>query len=263
MEILIPVLAVLAIGLIIGLGLSLADRFMSVPIDEKQIKIRECLPGANCGACGFSGCDGYAAALAESSAEPDKCAPGGEATAKALGEVLGVKIDAEKKVAFIACGGKSDTVKQIYDYTGFNTCAAARLAGGGPLACEFGCLGYGDCVRACEFGAITLKDGRPVICEDLCVACGKCTGVCPKSLISIVPKDKARIRVNCSNRKRGPLVIKSCEVSCIACGKCERTCESGAIKVIDNVAVIDYSLCVQCGKCKDVCPRKVIIDTAI
>lgn len=260
MEILIPVLVVLAIGVILGLGLSFADRFMSVPVDEKQIKIRDCLPGANCGACGYSGCDGYAAALACGEAEPNKCSPGGESTAKALGKLLGVKVEADKKVTFIACGGTPDTVKQRFEYTGLKSCAAATLAGGGHIACEFGCLGYGDCMRACEFGAITLESGRPVICEDVCVACGKCVKACPKSLISIVPKD-ATIRVNCSNKKKGPFVIKSCDVSCIACGMCERACEAGAIKVIDNVAIIDYSICTRCGNCADVCPRKVIINT--
>ena len=259
MEILVPVLVVLIVGIILGLGLSFADKFMSVPVDEKQIKIRECLPGANCGACGYSGCDGYAAALAEGNAEPDKCAPGGEATAAALGEVLGVKIEAAKTVAFIACGGKPDTVKSNFEYTGLKTCAVANLAAGGQLACEFGCLGYGDCMRACDFGAISLNDGRPQICEELCVSCGKCVKTCPKSIISLIPKD-AKVRVNCSNKKKGPLVLKSCEVSCIACGMCERACESGAIKVVDNLAVIDYNLCTACGKCSEVCPRKVILN---
>lgn len=258
MEILLPVLFVLAIGAVLGLGLSFADKFMSVPVDEKQAKIRECLPGANCGACGFSGCDGYAAALAEGTADPNKCAPGGEATAAALGEVLGVKIEASKNVAFIACGGTPATVRSRFEYTGLDTCAAATLAAGGPIACEYGCLGFGDCMRACEFGAITLQNGRPFICEDLCVACGKCTKICPKSIISLVPKDK-KVRINCSNRKKGPNVLKSCDVSCIACGMCERTCEAGAIKVVDNIAVIDKSLCTDCGKCKSVCPRKCIL----
>ncbi len=259
MEILIPVIIVLAIGVVLGLGLTFADKFMSVPVDEKQVKIRECLPGANCGACGFSGCDGYAAALAAGEAEPDKCAPGGENTAKALGEVLGVSVTAQEKVAFIACGGRPDKVKTTFEYTGFNTCAAAALAGGGPVACEFGCLGFGDCMRACSFGAITLKDGVPVICEDICGGCGKCASVCPKSVIKLVPKG-TKVRVNCSNKKKGPLVVKVCEGSCIACGKCERECEAGAIKVTDNLAVIDYSLCTACGKCRDSCPRKAIID---
>ncbi|MBO4694086.1 MAG: RnfABCDGE type electron transport complex subunit B [Clostridia bacterium] len=258
MEILVPVLVVLIIGVVLGLGLSFADKFMSVPVDEKQSKIRECLPGANCGACGYSGCDGYAAALAAGEAEPDKCAPGGEATAAALGEVLGVKIEAQKKTAFIACGGKPGIVKDTFEYTGLKTCAAAALTGGGPIACEFGCLGYGDCMRACDFGAITMKDGRPCICEDLCAACGKCVKTCPKSIISLIPKG-AKTRVNCSNKKKGPTVLKSCDVSCIACGMCERACEAEAIKVVDNLAVIDYNSCTACGKCKDACPRKVII----
>ncbi|MBR4762262.1 MAG: RnfABCDGE type electron transport complex subunit B, partial [Clostridia bacterium] len=204
-------------------------------------------------------CDGYAAALAEGKAEPDKCAPGGENTAKALSSVLGVEITTVQKVAFIACGGTPEKTKLNFEYTGFKTCAAAKLTGGGPLACEFGCLGYGDCMRSCKFGAISLIDGRPVVCEDLCAACGSCVAACPKSLISLIPKG-TKMRVNCSNKKKGPAVLKGCDVSCIGCGMCERTCEAGAIKVTDNLAVIDYTLCTACGKCSEVCPRKAIIN---
>ena len=62
-EILLPILLVAGIGLVLGLGLAIASKVMAVPVDEKEEKITEVLPGANCGACGFSGCAGYAAAL--------------------------------------------------------------------------------------------------------------------------------------------------------------------------------------------------------
>ena len=171
MEIVIPVIIVGIIGFIAGLGLSLASKFMSVPTDEKQQKIRDALPGANCGACGYSGCDGYAAAVASGEASPDKCAPGGVASAAALAEILGVEVVTERKTAFIACGGTCENTKQKFNYDGMQSCTAASLVSGGPLECEYGCIGFGDCAKVCPFGAITMQNGRPVVCGDICVGC--------------------------------------------------------------------------------------------
>ena len=253
--ILIPVLIVTIMGLVLGLGLALAAKFMAVPTDEREAKIRECLPGANCGACGYSGCDGYAAAIASGEAKPDKCAPGGTGTASALAEILGVEISTTPKVAFVACQKNS---KNKYEYTGKQTCLSASLIHGGPLECQFGCIGFGDCAAACQFGAITLQDGKPVVCEDLCAGCSACAAVCPKSLISIIPK-ASKTRVLCSNCHKGPNVVKVCTTSCIACGMCVKACENDAIKLENNVAVIDPDKCINCGKCKGVCKRKAII----
>lgn len=253
--ILIPVLIVTIMGLVLGLGLALAAKFMAVPTDEREAKIRECLPGANCGACGYSGCDGYAAAIASGEVKPDKCAPGGTGTASALAEILGVEISTTPKVAFVACQKNS---KNKYEYTGKQTCLSASLIHGGPLECQFGCIGFGDCAAACQFGAITLQDGKPVVCEDLCAGCGACAAVCPKSLISIIPK-ASKTRVLCSNCHKGPNVVKVCTTSCIACGMCVKACENDAIKLENNVAVIDPDKCINCGKCKGVCKRKAII----
>ncbi len=258
MEILIPVIIVVAVGVFAGLLLAFASKFMAVPTDEKFEKIRECLPGANCGGCGYSGCDGYAAAIAEGKAEPNRCSPGGEKTAKALSEVLGVEIKEEKHVAFIACGGNPDITAMRFTYDGMKTCAASSLVQGGPLECEFGCQGLGDCARACPYGAITMQNGRPVVCEELCRACGVCVKTCPKHLISIIPQSNAA-RVNCSNCKKGAAVVKACKVSCIACGMCERNCPTGAIKVENNVAKVDPAHGTGCGKCKTVCKRGAIL----
>lgn len=258
MEILIPVIIVAAIGLIAGVGLSLASKFMAVPVDEKQEKVRGALPGANCGACGFSGCDGYAAAVASGEAPPDKCAPGGAAAAAAIAEILGVEVKTEPKVAFIACGGSREKSAVKYAYSGILSCTAANMLHSGPLSCEYGCIGFGDCAAACPFGAITLENGRPAVCGDICVGCGKCTAVCPKSLISLVPKSQ-KIFAACSNRQKGAKVVKACGVSCIGCGMCVKACENGAVRVTDNVAVIDYTLCTGCAKCKTACKRGVIV----
>lgn len=256
MTILLPVIIVTAIGLIAGLALALAAKFMAVPVDQREEKLRECLPGANCGACGYSGCDGYAAALAKGEATPDKCAPGGADAAAALGEILGVEVSNTPKVAFIAC---QKNAANKYDYTGKMSCLSASLIHGGPLECQFGCIGLGDCLRACPFGAISVDDnGKMIICEDICVGCGKCAAVCPKSLISIIPKG-SKTRVLCSNKHKGAPVVKVCTTSCIACGMCVKACENEAITLENNVAVINADKCINCGKCKAACKRKAII----
>jgi len=255
MNIITPVLIVTLIGLVLGLGLALASKFMAVPTDEKEAQIRECLPGANCGACGYTGCDGYATAIANGESQPDKCAPGGENTAKALSKILGVEIAAAPKVAFVACQKNS---KEKYEYTGKPSCLSASLIHGGPLECQFGCIGLGDCVAACAFNAIGIQDGKVVVCEDLCSGCGSCAAVCPKSIIKIVPKAQ-KTRVLCSNCHKGPNVVKVCTTSCIACGMCVKACENDAITLENNVAVINYEKCTNCGKCKDACKRKAII----
>ena len=187
MTILLPVIIVTVIGLIAGLALALAAKFMAVPTDEREEKLRECLPGANCGACGYSGCDGYAAALASGEAAPDKCAPGGADTAAALAEILGVEVSTVQKVAFIACQKNSNNK---YEYTGTKSCLAASLVHAGPLECQFGCIGYGDCMRACPFGAISVQDGKMIVCEDICVGCGKCGKICPAGCITIEKEEE-------------------------------------------------------------------------
>ncbi len=258
MDILIPVFIVAAIGFIAAVGLALASKFMAVPIDETQEKIREALPGANCGACGFSGCDGFAAALAEGKARPDSCTAGGEATAKAISEILGVEVKIVPKVAFVACNGDNEKSRVKYNYSGINSCSAAALIQGGPLECKFGCIGFGDCAKACTFGAITVSDGKAIVCEELCGGCGACVKACPKGVITLLPKDHKTV-VACSNKEKGAAVVKACSVSCIACGMCVKACDKGAISLVDNLAVIDQSVCDGCGKCKVVCKRSAII----
>ena len=258
MEILIPVIIIAVIGLIAGLGLSFASKYMAVAVDETEAELREALPGANCGACGFSGCDGYAAALAKGEAQPNLCSPGGDATAKKIGEILKVEVSSNPKTALIACNNSCDKTKRAFAYEGLQSCTAASLLQGGPLDCKYGCIGLFDCANACPFGAIMTESGHPVVCNDLCVGCGRCVNTCPKGIIKLVPKN-FKTAVLCNNKEKGAPVVQACQSSCLACTMCERTCEKGAIKVINNLAQIDYELCDGCGKCKEVCKRKVII----
>ena len=257
-DVLIAVGILFAVGIVCAVVLALASYYMSVPVDEKEVAIRDCLPGANCGACGYTGCDGYAAALAKGEAAPNLCIPGGTSAAEGIAKVLGVEATAmEKKVAYVHCNGTSEVTDTISDYDGFRSCAAMCLVCAGPNKCKFGCLGCGDCAKACPTEAICIKDGIARINPTKCIGCGKCVKTCPKNIISLVPAS-ASVAVSCSSKDLGVATRKKCTNGCIACKKCERTCPYGAIKVVNNVATIDYSKCTGCGMCHDACPVKCI-----
>ena len=259
MQILIPVLILLGIALVCAVLLTLAATFLATPSNGKQDAVRECLPGANCGACGYNGCDGYAAALADGrETNPSLCTPGGDSTARAVAELMGLEAgDVVEMVAYVGCNGKCDLVEKKYAYEGQHTCRTANLAYNGDRMCNYACLGYGDCVRACPQGAIFLSHGIARVDPRKCIGCGICTRECPNHLFKLI-KDTTRVVVECSNHERGVITRKACINGCIACGKCERTCPHGAIKVIDNLATIDYSLCTGCAECVKVCPTHCI-----
>lgn len=259
----IPILT--AVGIITAIGfvcsaiLVIASRFFAVEVDEKYTALRDCLPGINCGACGYSGCDGYAAAMAEDSSVPtNRCIPGGAAVAAELAEIMGVKVTAtDSKSACVHCNGTCNNTEKKADYQGIHTCRAAMLTFGGNGLCNYGCLGYGDCAEVCPVDAIYLSDGIAHVDIDTCIGCGICTKTCPKGIISIIDTEK-RVSIKCSNKEKGAVARKKCKVACIGCKKCENTCPSDAITVTDNLAVIDYDKCIYCGKCDDVCPTGAI-----
>lgn len=257
MRVLYAILIISSIGLISGVVLALASKFFAVKTDERQERIRACLPGANCGACGYAGCDGYAAAINEGSAKPDLCIPGASATAAALSTVLGIEIKSEKKVAFVKCG-RTDNVTNEFAYNGNYSCAAANLLYGGPLSCKYGCIGMGDCEKACSYEAISVSNGCAKVDKSICVGCGKCVCACPKGIISIVPCDNA-CSVACSNPQKGAVARKVCEKACIGCMKCVKLCPTGAISVTNCLASIDSSKCIGCGECAKACPDKCIV----
>ena len=258
MPILISALILLGISLILGIVLTLSSVFFGIKEDETYLAIRDCLPGANCGACGYSGCDGYAKAVASKSAEINLCIPGGDKAAREMAEILGVEpSDVVEKVAYVACNGRCGAVEKIYDYRGEQNCVAANLSYSGDKACSYACLGYGDCAKACPEDAICIRDGVAFVDPKKCVGCGICTRICPCNLITLI-KDTTRVVVECSNHDKGALTRKECKNGCIACMKCEKVCPVGAIKVIDNLATIDYSICTSCGECVKACPVKCI-----
>ena len=260
MEIWVPILVVCIIGLICGVGLSVASSVMAVKEDERFPAIRDCLPGANCGACGFTGCDGYAKALLTPGTKTNLCVPGGAEAARKLAEVLGVEAEAvEPKVAIVRCGGDCEHTSPKEDYRGIASCQAAKLFFGGKGTCTYGCLGFGDCAKVCPHDAISWNNGIAAIDPSVCVGCGLCAKTCPQQVIAAIPQS-AKTAVLCSNHDKGAVTRKACSAGCIGCMKCVKTCEHDAVHVEGNLASVDYEKCVGCGACAQACPTGALHD---
>ena len=257
--IIFAIVSIGGLGIIFGAILGFASKIFAVDEDPRVGMVQECLPGANCGGCGYPGCGGLAAAIVAGKAPVNSCAPGGAKAAAAIAEVMGVVAEeTEPMVAFVKCGGTCDKAQNKYEYDGIDDCImASQLAGASSKACAYGCMGLGSCVKACKFDAIKIENGVAVVNPDLCVACGKCVSTCPKKIIDLVPKKK-KVKVQCSSKDMGKAVMSVCSAGCIGCKICEKTCKFDAIHVIDNIAVIDYDKCKNCGMCANKCPKMVI-----
>lgn len=260
-EIIIPVIICFGVAIISGVILTVASKLFGIKEDEKFLRIRDCLPGANCGACGYSGCDGYAKAISSGSCEATNlCVPGGAVTSSGIAEILGVDAsDVVEKVAYIACNGNCDASKRKYEYVGRDSCRIANMAYQGDKFCTFACLGYGDCAAACPQKAIHVDNGVAKVDVSSCIGCGICVRNCPNHIIKLIDRTSA-VAVTCSNHDKGAVTRKACTNGCIGCGKCEKTCAHDAIKVVNNLAVIDYEKCVGCGECAKACPIGCIIE---
>ena len=258
--VLYAVLVLCAIGAVCALILVVASKYMAVPENERFPAIRECLPGANCGACGYAGCDGYANALAEGTEDrANLCIPGGAGAAAAIAAVLGVEAgEMVPQVAYVKCAGDCEKAQHKYEYVGVNTCAAANSLFAGEWACPSSCMGYGDCEIACPSDAIHIVNGVARVDFGKCTGCGICAKQCPKHIISL-RKVTDRVIVRCSSHENGAATRKACAAGCIGCKKCEKTCAHDAIHVVDNLAAIDYDKCVGCGECVESCPMGVLV----
>ena len=256
--IIITTLVIAVIGAVVGAGLVFTGNKFHVDVDERETAVREQLPGNNCGACGFAGCDALAAAIAKGEAPVNAGPVGGAPVAAKLGEIMGTSAEAmERKVAFVRCKGTCEVTHNQGNYVGVMDCRSAVLAGINVTDCTYGCLGFGSCVTVCPENAIRVVNGVAMVNRKKCVGCGLCVKACPRGLIELVPESK-RVIVQCSSHDRGPQVKKVCSAGCIGCGFCQRVCESDAVHVEGNLAHVNYANCTQCGKCVEKCPVKVI-----
>jgi Na+-translocating ferredoxin:NAD+ oxidoreductase RNF subunit RnfB len=221
--------------------------------------IRELLPGANCGGCGFPGCDGYAEGIVNEGAKTNLCAAGGAALAHGIADIMGIESEGSVPVrSFLKCGGSPDKSPRKTVYEGIRDCrSAAILPGGSPNACPFGCIGLGTCVKVCVFDALSIVDGLACVDTAKCVGCGTCVAICPKSALALIPR-AANVQVFCNSKWRGPDVKKVCSAGCIGCGMCARSCPAKAITLENNVAKIDALKCTNCNTCAAKCPAKSI-----
>lgn len=258
----IALIVLAGLGIVFGIALAIVAARFVVKINPKVEQVREVLPGANCGACAFAGCMGYAEAVV---GNPDVavnlCAPGKAAVAEKIAEITGKKAEkVEPKIARVFCQGGASLSQRKFIYTGVQDCTAAVLAAGGDKSCDYGCMGYATCMRACPFDAIRMSpDNLPLIDPEKCTACGKCVSACPKQVIELAPFSKAVV-ISCHSRDKGADTKKKCQVGCIACGICVKTCPVDAIKIDNNFARIDHGKCIVCGLCVRKCPTGAIAD---
>jgi len=259
-EVMTAVLVLCIIGFVCALLLVIASKYMKVPVNENFPKVRDCLPGANCGSCGYAGCDGYAKALAEGDEEKTNlCVPGGDVAARKISEVLGTEFeDVVEKTAFVHCNGDCNSTHDKMDYQGIESCKAAKLLFGGVGSCICGCMGMGDCAKVCPEQAIWVQNGLAHVDPHACIGCGLCAKTCPQKIIELIPAVN-KVRVRCSNTEPGAKTRKACSTGCIGCKKCEKECPVGAITVEGNLSRIDNTKCTVCGKCVEVCPTGALI----
>jgi len=259
MTFIIPLGVLGLLGLAMGIGLGLASKKFAVQTDSRLAAVIDLLPGANCGACGFPGCSGYARALISGNTKSGLCPASGEETTRKISEILGIEADvSQKKVAVIKCGGDVSSKRHKGVYEGVKTCLASSLVGGGHIMCDYGCLGFGDCVLACPFGAIENKSGKPPeINPEKCTGCGICVKTCPKNLIELIPSNKYYY-VACSSKDKAKIVKQVCDSGCIGCGICARKCPNQALSIENNLSKMDYEKCLNAGECLKACPTKCI-----
>lgn len=266
--ILTAVIVLGAIALIASVVLYVVSKKFTVQEDPRIGQVQEVLPGANCGGCGFAGCSALADALVKGadkgSLEGLNCPVGGTSVMGQVASLLGMVIaNADPQVAVVRCNGCPEHRERIAIYDGLQTCAAIHSTGAGETGCGYGCLGCGDCVRACNFDAIHMnpETGLPEVEADKCTSCGACVKACPRHIIELRKRGtkNRRVYVQCVNKDKGGIARKACKVACIACGKCEKVCKFDAITIENNLSYIDPNKCKLCTKCVDECPTGAIV----
>ena len=264
----ISILVLGVIGIVAAVLLFIAAKRFHDYEDPRIGEIEALLPGANCGGCGFSGCHAFATECANASTlEGIYCTSLNEEGMKQVAGILGLTASsAHKKVAIVKCGADCETRKMVNKYDGMLSCAAIASLYQGESNCIYGCLGCGDCVKACAFNAMKIDSTQKLahVDIDLCTGCGKCVEACPRKLCELIPLKNiyANVWVACSNKDKGQVAVKECGISCIGCGKCRKVCPTESPSITSFLAYIDQSKCISCGRCIEACPRHCIISSS-
>jgi len=264
--IIITIITLTLLGFLSAVILYLIALKFKIYEDPRIDEVLAVLPAANCGGCGYAGCRNFSEALVKAeSFEGLNCPVGGNKVMAEAAKIIGkVAIETDALVAVIRCNGTLEHRHRSSVYNGPADCRLSHNLYIGETDCAFGCMGLGDCVRACTFGAIYIdnKTQLPVVIDEKCVACGLCVKACPRNIIELRKKAKKerKIFVSCINTDKGGPARRSCKVSCIACGKCYDVCKFDAITISDNLAWIDSFKCTLCRKCVSVCPTSSILE---
>jgi electron transport complex protein RnfB len=259
-RILLATLAVSAsIAFILGVALGFFQQKFAISVDPRIQQVRDILPGANCGACGWAGCDAYAAALANLKTPTDRCTVGGKKTGDRIATLLGLNSTAVDQIAVLVCQGTTEKAPPKGIYAGIPSCRAAKVIAGGTKLCQWSCIGLGDCTLVCPFDALHMgADGLPHVDVAKCTGCGKCVEACPQNVLVRIARGKKGAMPLCSNRN--PVkskVLATCKIGCIKCEICVKSCPVGAIRMERGLPVVDAVLCTSCGICVEKCPTKV------
>ena len=260
------VLTLSATGTVAAIVLYIIARQFRVIEDPSIDQVEDALPAANCGGCGYPGCRNFAEACVKADDLISLfCPVGGNETMAHVAQILGKEApEQDPQVAVVRCSGSYAHRARVNNYDGAASCAIASSLYSGDTGCQYGCLGYGDCVRACDFDAIHMNSGTglPVVTDEKCTACGACVDACPKDIIELRKKNKRdrKIFVSCINEDKGGIAKKSCSVACIGCRKCEEICPHDAITVENFLAYIHPVKCKLCRKCVEVCPTNSILE---
>ncbi len=255
---LIAVISMGILGAIFALGLAFAHKTLKPDEDPRVEEVEDLLPGADCGACGYSGCAAMAKAVVGEKASPADCPVADEETVEKIAETMGISLDSggDNEVARVLCRGGDEEAVSRGEYSGIETCEAADLIGGGAKACTYGCLGYGDCVDVCDFAALEINEnGLPVVQDENCTGCGACVEACPRDLIELHPPDR-QLFVWCKSHADTQAAREVCDVACIGCSLCANLCDD--VEMENNLAVVDHEATDSCDPGTEKCPTGAI-----